>query len=280
MIVTVVGLGLIGGSIAYDLKAGGFCSRIIGVDTKKINAEEALKLKIVDELGSLEAAVRKSHLIIIAVPVDSAVEILPQILDLISSQVVIDVGSTKVSIIEAASRKTNRGRYVASHPIWGTENSGPQAASRSKLNGHITVICDPQDSDRDALALAESMYNCLGMKMVFMNAREHDLHAAYISHISHITSFSLALSVLAKEKETETIFQLAGSGFESTVRLAKSSPDMWTPIIKQNRINILDVLNEQINQLNLFKELIQSEDYERIHCLIRQSNEIRKIFNK
>lgn len=280
MIVTIVGLGLIGGSMAYDLKAGGFCTRIIGVDSNRSNAEKALDLNIVDELSSLDSAVEKSQLIIISVPVDAAQKILPAILDLIGDQVVIDVGSTKFSIIEAVSTKPNRGRFVASHPIWGTENSGPQAALKSRLSGHITVICNPEESDKDALALAESMYDCLGMESIFMGAREHDLHAAYISHISHVTSFALALSVLAKEKETETIFQLAGAGFESTVRLAKSNPDMWTPIIKQNRLNILDVLSEQIDQLNLFKNLIQSEDYEKIYCLIQEANKIRKIFNK
>jgi len=280
MIVSIFGLGLIGGSIALDLRAGGFCSRIIGVDSNSANAEKALKLHLADEISGLETAVRNSQLIIIAVPVDATLEILLLVLDLIKNQTVLDVGSTKFPIIKAASTRQNRGRFVATHPIWGTENSGPEAAMQGKFKGKTTVICNPEESDVDALFIVEQMYDCLGMKRIFMRADEHDLHAAYVSHISHVTSFALALSVLAKEKEAETICQLAGGGFESTVRLAKSSPDMWTPIFRQNRLNILDVLNEQIFQLNLFKKLLEMEKYEKIYSLIRQANEIRKIFNK
>ncbi len=280
MVVAVVGLGLIGGSMAYDLKSSGFCRRIIGVDSNSANAENALRLQIADELTGLETAVINSHLTIIATPVDAAPEILSSVLNIIDKQVVIDVGSTKSCITEAANRNLKRGRFVATHPIWGTENSGPEAAMRAKLKGHITVICNPEKSDKDALLTVERMYDCLGMERIFMSADIHDLHAAYISHISHITSYALALSVLAKEKEADTIFQLAGAGFESAVRLAKSSPDMWTPIFKQNRLNILDVLNEQINQLNLIKKLLESEEYKEIYDLILRANEIRKIFKK
>lgn len=280
MVVAVVGLGLIGGSMAYDLKSGGFCSRIIGVDSNRLNAENALELQIADELSDLQSAAADSQLIIIATPVDAAPGILSSALNLIDQQVIIDVGSTKSCITETADRSPKRGRFVATHPIWGTENSGPRAAMRAELKGHITVICNPEKSDKDALLTVERMYDCLGMKRIFMNADIHDLHAAYVSHISHITSYALALSVLAKEKETDTIFQLAGAGFESAVRLAKSGPDMWTPIFKQNRLNVLDVLDEQINQLNLIKKLLVSEKYEEIYSLILRANEIRKIFIK
>lgn len=280
MTVAVIGLGLIGGSFALDLKACNYCSGVIGVDTSSRNSELALKLRLVNEISTLENAVRRSQLIIIATPVDSAPVILTNVMNIIENQTVIDVGSTKSAIIKAISGKQNRGRFVATHPIWGTENSGPEAAMKGKLKGSVTVICNPEESDPDALQAVEQMYECLGMKRIFMNAEEHDMHAAYVSHISHITSYALALSVLAKEKEKDTIFQLAGAGFESTVRLAKSSPDMWTPIFMQNRSNILDVLNEQINQLNLFKKLLEAEEYEKIYNLTTQANEIRKIFNK
>lgn len=280
MIVSVIGLGLIGGSIALDLKAAGYCTRIIGIDTSSVNAQRALKLKLADNICGLEDAVRKSKLIIIATPVDAATQILSQVMDLIENQTVIDVGSTKTDIIKTASEKPNRGRFVATHPIWGTENSGPEAAMKGRLKGNITVICNPQESDADALRTTEQMYECLGMKTIYMEAEEHDLHTAYVSHISHVTSYALALSVLAKEKETDTIFQLAGAGFESAVRLAKSSPDMWTPIFRQNRSNILDVLNEQIHQLNLIKDLLEKEEYKKIYDLLTYANEIRKIFNK
>lgn len=280
MTVTVIGLGLIGGSYALDLKACNFCSRVIGVDINTGNSQAALKLKLVDEISGLENAVTQSQLIIIATPVDAAPAVLSAVMDMIENQTVIDVGSTKSAIIKTASEKQNRGRFVATHPIWGTENSGPEAAMKGKLKGNVTVICNPDESDPDALETVERMYENLGMKRIYMNAEEHDMHAAYVSHISHVTSYALALSVLAKEKEKDTIFQLAGAGFESTVRLAKSSPEMWTPIFMQNRSNVLDVLNEQINQLILFKKLLETEEYEKIYSLITQANEIRKIFNK
>lgn len=280
MTVTVIGLGLIGGSFALDLKASDYCSRVIGVDINPGNSQLALKLKLADEINDLENAVRQSQLIIIATPVDAAPVVLSKVMDLIENQTVIDVGSTKSAIIKAASGKQKRGRFVATHPIWGTENSGPEAAMKGKLKGNITVICNPDESDPDALQTVEQMYESLGMKSIYMNADEHDMHAAYVSHISHVTSYALALSVLAKENEKDTIFQLAGAGFESTVRLAKSSPDMWTPIFIQNRNNVLEVLKEQINQLKLFKKLLETEEYEKIYSLINQANEIRKIFNK
>lgn len=280
MIVSVIGLGLIGGSLALNLKACGFCSRIIGVDSNIINAEKALQLNLADEISDLKRAVKQTQLIIIATPVDSAPVILQEVLDLVEDQTVIDVGSTKAKIIKTALSRTNRRRFVATHPIWGTENSGPESAMEGKLKGNITVICNPGESDADALQITKRMYESLGMKIIYMEAEEHDLHAAYVSHISHISSFALALSVLAKEKKTDTIFQLAGAGFESAVRLAKSNPDTWTPIFRQNRSNIIDVLNEQINQMNRFKRLLQAGEYQKIYDLIVKANEIRKIFNK
>lgn len=278
MVITIIGTGLIGGSFALDLKTSGFSSKIIGVDANSENADLALKLNIIDEISDLPCAVNQSQLIIIAVPVDAAIEVLSAVMDITDKQTIIDVGSTKVPIIKAASGKPNRGRFVATHPIWGTEYSGPSSAMRGKLKGNITVICNPSDSDEDALLAAEQMYDSLGMKRVYMEAADHDLHAAYISHFPHVTSFALALSVLEKEKEANTILRLAGAGFESAVRLAKSNPDMWTPILKQNRSNVLDVLNEHINHLNQFKKFLEMEDYDSVYSLIQQANNIKKIF--
>ncbi len=280
MVAAIIGTGLIGGSFALDLKDSGFCSKIIGVDSNNENAKCALRLNIVDEISDLSCAVNKSDLIIIAVPVDASLEVLPLVLDQADGQTIIDVGSTKVPIITAAAKKHNRRRFVATHPIWGTEYSGPESAVRGKLRGNVTVICNSRESGQDALLITEQMYDRLGMKRVYMDAEEHDLHTAYISHFPHVTSFALALSVLEKEKEANTILRLAGAGFESAVRLAKSSPEMWTPILQQNRGNVLDVLNEHINHLNQFKKFLEMEDYESIYNLIQQANEIRKIFRK
>jgi prephenate dehydrogenase len=277
MIVTVIGTGLIGGSLALTLKDNSFCNKVIGVDSNIANAQLALQLKIVDKIDILQNAVRSSDFIIIAVPVDAALRILPEVLDLIDNQVVIDVGSTKEQIVKTASSHPRRKRFVATHPIWGTEYSGPQAAIKGGFTGKVTVICNREESDEDALSLVEKMYDSLGMNRFYMNAVSHDLHAAYVSHISHITSFALALSVLEKEKEEDTIFELAGGGFESTVRLAKSSPDTWIPIFKQNRSNVLDVLNEQIFQLKQMKKLLEMEEFDTLYKLIQQANEIKRI---
>jgi len=277
MIVSVIGTGLIGGSLALTLKDNSFCNKVIGVDSNTAIAQLALQLKIVDKIDILQNAVRSSDFIIIAVPVDVALIILPEVLDLIDNQVVIDVGSTKEQIVKTASTHPKRRRFVATHPIWGTEHSGPRAAIKGGFSGKVTVICNREECDEDALSLVEKMYDSLGMNRFYMNAVSHDLHAAYVSHISHITSFALALSVLEKEKEEDNIFELAGGGFESTVRLAKSSPDTWIPIFKQNRSNVLDVLNEQIFQLKQMKKLLEMEEFDTLYKLIQQANEIRKI---
>ena len=277
MIVSVIGTGLIGGSLALTLKGNSFCNKVIGVDSNIDNAQVALQLQIVDKIDNLQNAVRNSDLIIIAVPVDVALSVLPAVLDLIDNQVVMDVGSTKEQIVKTASSHPKRKRFVATHPIWGTEYSGPRAAVKDGFKGKVTVICNREESDEDALSLVEKMYDSLGMNRFYMDAVSHDLHAAYVSHISHITSFALALSVLEKEKEEDTIFELAGGGFESTVRLAKSSPDTWIPIFKQNRSNVLDVLNEQIFQLKQMKKLLEMEEFDTLYKLIQQANEIKRI---
>jgi prephenate dehydrogenase len=277
MTVSVIGTGLIGGSLALTLKGNSFFNKVIGVDSNIANAQAALQLQIVDKIDNLQDAVRNSDFIIIAVPVDVALDVLPKVLDLIDNQVVIDVGSTKEQIVKTVSGHPKRKRFVATHPIWGTEYSGPQAAVKDGFKGKVTVICNHEESDQDALLLVEKMYDSLGMNRFYMDAVSHDVHAAYVSHISHITSFALALSVLEKEKEEDTIFELAGGGFESTVRLAKSSPDTWIPIFKQNRSNVLDVLNEQIFQLKQMKKLLEMEEFDTLYKLIQQANEIRKI---
>jgi prephenate dehydrogenase len=223
----------------------------------------------------------ESDLIVLATPVNAVVKLLPQILDKISNkQIVMDVGSTKDSIMEAVKGHPNRERFVATHPMWGTEHSGPEAAMKGAFTDKATVICDKEKTDADAVAIVENIYQQLGMHLVYMNGEEHDVHVAYVSHISHITSFALANTVLEKEREEDAIFELASAGFESTVRLAKSNPHTWASIFMQNRENVLDVLNEHISQLRKFKACLEKENYEYLEELMVNANKIKKVLNR
>ena len=276
-IVTIVGVGLIGGSFALVLKDRGLAKKIIGVDNNEQHQQKALQLGIVDMVLPLKEAISKSNIIVLAVPVDSLHKILPFVLDEVGEQIVMDMGSTKLNVISAIENHPKRRRFVASHPMWGTENSGPEAAVKTAFANKAAVICNAENSDADAVEAVKNIYNAIGMHLIYMNAADHDLHAAYISHISHITSFALANTVLEKEKEEDAIFELASAGFESTVRLAKSNAEMWVPIFKQNRENVLDVLNEHISQLRKFKSCLEKENYEYLGELIENANGIRKI---
>jgi len=277
MTVTIIGVGLIGGSMALTLKEKGFATKLIGVEANPAHASKALELGLVDEVKDLHTAVQESGLLILATPINVAEALLPLILQMVDKQVVMDVGSTKKTICETADQSPRRGRFVATHPMWGTEYSGPEAAVKNAFEKKATVICSKEDSDADAVELVEKVYGLLGMHIVYMNAEAHDVHVAYVSHISHITSFALANTVLEKEREEDAIFELASGGFESTVRLAKSNPAMWVPIFMQNKDNVLDVLNEHIAQLRKFKACLEKENYEYLAELIEKANGIRRI---
>jgi prephenate dehydrogenase len=276
--VTIVGAGLIGGSFSLALKDQNLVKKVIGVSRSGATAQKALELGIIDEVLPLEEAVQQSDLIYVAIPVDVTLPVMKRVLDLMTSkQIVMDAGSTKQALCAFVSEHPNRGRFVATHPMWGTEYSGPEAAVHNAFRGRSCVICEKEKSETEALALAEKIYSILGMSLVYMDAESHDVHAAYVSHISHITSFALANTVLEKEREEDAIFELAGGGFESTVRLAKSSPAMWGPIFMQNRENVLDVLNEHIMQLRKFKSCLEKENYAYLQELMENANKIRRI---
>jgi len=277
MRLAVVGIGLMGGSIALSLKKKGFVSHVIGVDQNIEHQQQALQLGIVDEIMSLEDAVTSSDIIALATPVNVAELLLPSILNLVNKQVVFDLGSTKESIVNVANAHSNKGRFVPTHPMWGTEFSGPTAAQTDAFVDKATVICNKTQVDADALTIIEQMYAQLGMHILYMDAIKHDIHVAYISHISHITSFALANTVLEKEKESDAIFELASGGFESTVRLAKSNAEMWVPIFMQNKENVLDVLNEHISQLRKFKASLEKENPDYLLELIQNANKIKRI---
>ncbi len=275
--IAIVGVGLIGGSLAIQLHEKKLSSKLIGVESNEEHAKKALELELVDEIMNLDEAIAASDVIVLAIPVDKIVCMLPSIMDKIDQQIVIDLGSTKHQLINIVKDHPKRGRYVATHPMWGTEYSGPQAAVRGAYENKAVIICNADESDADALAWTKAMYKKIGMHLLEMEAKAHDLHAAYVSHISHITSFALANTVLEKEKQQQAIFELASAGFESTVRLAKSNPAMWVPIFMQNKVNVLDVLKEHIAQLTRFKESIEKEDNEYLLRLIEEANKIRRI---
>ncbi len=281
MTVAVVGIGLIGGSLMVDLRKRGFADRIIGVDNNVTHRNIALLSGLVDETDTLENAVVRSDLIILSTPVNTNCQMLPEILDLIAgtTKVVTDMGSTKGSIARASKDHRGRGRYVAVHPMAGTEFSGPLAAIGKLFDYKPAIICDRELSDKDALKTIEKMLEVLNMRKVYMNSSDHDVHVAYVSHISHITSFSLALSVLEKEVKEQNILTLAGGGFESTVRLAKSSGDTWAPIFVENAEYILEVMDTYIEKMNSFRKMISENDIEGLKALMEEANKIRKILN-
>ncbi|MBU6169250.1 MAG: prephenate dehydrogenase [Bacteroidetes bacterium] len=280
MVVGIIGLGLIGGSLAISLKNKNGITSILGVDNHPEHLKKAMSLGLADEIVTIDEVVGSADFIIVATPMDSMVNIIPSLLSAISKhQIVMDVGSTKVQLAEAVKSHPNRNRYVAAHPMAGTEFSGPEAAIPDLFEGKYTVLCDVELSAPDALKMVRHIFDVLNMKIVELDSRSHDIHTAYVSHISHISSFALALTVLAKEKDENRIFELAGSGFSSTVRLAKSSPDTWIPIFRQNRDNVLDVLDEHINQLSQFRSLLIKNDFDTFHTLIEEANAIKRIIS-
>ena len=276
--VTVIGLGLIGGSFALSLKDKGLCDQVWGIEHSEKSALRALELGLVDKITTMDEALAESELIVLATPVDIIPTLAVKILNRIRpDQIVMDMGSTKQELCEMTAMHPHRGRLVATHPMWGTEHSGPDAAEHGAFTGRTVVICERESSDDDALNIIEQIYSSLGMPIKYMSAEEQDLHCAYVSHISHITSFALALTVLEKEREEEHIFDLAGGGFESTVRLAKSRPQTWAPIFLENKYNVLDVLREHIHQLQILRRMIERDDREGLVEAMQRANKIRNI---
>jgi len=276
--IAIFGVGLMGGSLALRLHEKKLSSVLYGIDQNNAHAAKALELELVDEIVGLDEAIKQSDVIFLAIPVDQIVRLLPVILDKITrDQIVVDLGSTKSQLVDEVSKHPKRGRYVATHPMWGTEYSGPIAARADSFKDKAVIICNGSESDMDALNWVKRMYKKIGMHLLEMDAKAHDLHAAYVSHISHITSFALANTVLEKEKEEQAIFEMASAGFESTVRLAKSNPDMWVPIFLQNREMVVDVLKEHITQLEKFLDRISNNEEEGLKKLITDANNIKRI---
>ncbi len=280
MKVAVVGLGLIGGSVALDLKARGFASEVVGVDASAENVRIALELDIIRDIRPLVEAVAGADLVVLAIPVGAMIRVLPEILDAIpATATVTDMGSTKVKVCAAIADHPKRAQFVPSHPMAGTENSGPSAAKSNLFDRKIAVICDHGSVAPSHRARVEAMYVALGMRLVFMTPAEHDVHTAFVSHLSHVSSFVLANTVLEKEKDVTAIFDLAGGGFESTVRLAKSSPEMWGPILEQNRDNIADALGTYIRQLQEFHSALVAGDDGKMRTIMEDAGRIRRVLS-
>ena len=301
--VGIIGLGLIGGSMAIDLKKRGFAGRVLGVEADKVAAQAAMTIGLADEMVSLEDCVDRSDIIVVAVPVGAAVKMLPEILDRIkempgqaghdgggrlghdvmadpdrpSQKIVIDVCSTKEHICAAVKYHPARKQFVCTHPMAGTEYSGPWAAQPGLFDGRACIFADQEESAPWAVQDILELYSCLNMRPIFMSSSSHDVHTAYVSHISHVTSFALALTVLDKEKDEKHIFDLASGGFSSTVRLAKSNADMWVPILSQNHDNVLHVRDTYIEKMKAFREAVASYDEDKIRELITEANKIKKI---
>ena len=279
MNVGIVGLGLIGGSMGLDLRKRGFASRVTGVESESVNAEAALRIGLADSIVGIDECVAESDVIVLAIPVGAACKLLPQVLDRVvgTDKVVIDVCSVKESMCQVAAGHQARSQYVATHPMAGTEYSGPWAAMPGLFDGRACILCDVEESSPKAVRLVEKLYDALNMRVTYMRSDAHDMHVAYVSHISHITSFALALTVLDKEKDEKHIFDLASGGFSSTVRLAKSSADMWVPILAMNHDNVLRVMDTYIEKMKEFRSAIDAYDEGRIRELIEEGNKIKRI---
>lgn len=279
MKVVVIGIGLIGGSMVLDIKALHPDATILGMDANENHLQQAIDLGVVEKAGTTED-LADADFVIVSVPVDIALIVLPQVLDAVGENtIVFEVGSTKLPICEAVANHPKRRNYIATHPIAGTEFSGPSAAIKGLFQGKTNIICEVEKTTFKLQEKALQLFMAMGMRIRYMDPQSHDKHIAYVSHLSHISSFMLGKTVIDKETEEQDIFDMAGSGFESTVRLAKSSPAMWTPIFKQNKQQVVNTLEEYISNLSKFKTLLENEDYDAIYQEMQSVNKIKEILN-
>lgn len=277
MKIYIIGIGLIGGSMALDIKKSYSNVTVFGIDANEEHLEKALEIGLIDKIATIET-ISDADFVIVAIPVDVALVILPKVLEFVSEKtLVIDVGSTKFPICEAVENHKNRHHFMATHPIAGTEFSGPNAAVEDLFQEKTNIICEVEKTTFKLQEKGLELFKKLGMRIRYMDAKSHDKHIAYVSHLSHISSFMLGKTVIEKEKDERDIFDMAGSGFESTVRLAKSSPAMWTPIFNQNKKHVVKSLEEYILNLTKFKEYIEKNDLEAVYNEMENTNRIKEI---
>lgn len=275
----IIGVGLIGGSLGLDIKKHDPKVKIFGIDHNENHLDEALQLNVIDAKATYED-LKNADLVILSIPVDAAVVEITKVLDLVSDNtLVMDVGSTKSEICKVVDGHPKRRNFLAAHPIAGTEFSGPKAAILGLYQNKTNIICEVEKTAFKLQEKALQLFMDLGMRIRYMNPEAHDIHIAYVSHLSHISSFMLGKTVIDKERNERDIFDMAGSGFASTVRLAKSSPEMWTPIFKQNKVNVLKTLDEYIVNLKKFRDLIYDDDFDSIYLEMKNTNHIKEILN-
>lgn len=277
--VTVIGLGLIGGSIAKELSTQ-LNVEVTGIDNNPVHEQEALALGLIHKRGTTSKNISNADLLILAIPVNAIETAISEILSAMKADaVLIDVGSTKEKICNSVSKHPRRGRFIAAHPLAGTEFSGPDAAHKGLFSGKKNIICEKEKTDADALALAEKIFVSLGMETYYLTAEEHDKHLAYVSHLSHISSFTLSLTVLDIEKDESQIFNLASTGLASTVRLAKSNPVTWSPIFEKNSEHLISAIDQYSTHLESFKRALLEKDGKRLKEMMQSANRIKKILN-
>lgn len=274
MTVGIIGLGLIGGSLGLELREFDFIDKVIGYDRNEKHKKEALELNIVDEVVSFEE-IKSSDVIFLAIPVEGIIKTLKNLTDIKPNTTIIDLGSTKEKIVESVPKKIRK-NFVAAHPMAGTEKFGPKAAFKGLFKDKIVVLCNIEDSGEKQKEVAQKIFKSLQMKIVYMDAKEHDRHAAFISHLPHAISYALANSVL-KQENPENILILAAGGFRDMSRLAKSSPNMWTDIFKQNRENLLESLDVFKKELKYAKKLIEQEKWEELKAWMEKATTLHDI---
>ena len=275
----LIGTGLIGGSMSKDLRNLLGNIQIHGIDKNGLSVKRAKNIGVIDIIDNIEN-LNIADRVILSVPVSESLKILPFILDNLNKDALVwDVGSTKFSLCKSVEKHSNRDQFLATHPIAGNELSGPEASAENLFNGKIQILCEKNKTRPDLLQWAESIFNLMGMKIRYIDPEEHDIKMAIVSHLSHISSFMLGKTVMEYENNNQNILDFAGSGFESTVRLAKSSPEMWSSIFKDNRKNILEILNSYIENLKQFQLKIENENYIDLKKQMIKTNKLKKILD-
>ena len=279
MNIAVIGLGLMGGSFALDIKSVYSNSKIFGIDNSESNLKEALALDLIDQIITYDDLV-KMDIVLVSIPVNYSLIVIPKVLEKINENtLVFDVGSTKEAICQILENHPKRANFLAAHPMAGTEFSGPKAAHKGLYIGKTNILCEFKKTDHKLREFALEIFDNLNMKIIYMDPKPHDVHVAYVSHLSHISSFMLGKTVIEKEKNEKNIFDLAGSGFESTVRLAKSLPETWTPIFLQNKNNLVLAIDEYISNLKALKKIIENNDSNKLSSILNNTNRIKEILS-
>lgn len=275
MNIGIIGLGLMGGSFAKAVKKYGIAKNVFGYARSEKSKKEILELNLVDELLDIKTLKEKSDLIVLAIPVDNIIAVLPDLLDVSEDTTIMDLGSTKEFIVKNIPSEI-RENFVAAHPMCGSEKFGPKAAMDNLYEGKTVVLCDLEDNTQLHKYRAIRVFQEIGMRLVFMNSKDHDVHACYMSHLPHAISYSLANTVMGHE-DPKSIIALAAGGFKDMSRIAKSSPDMWTDIFRQNKDNLLDSIDLFEEHMKKVREMVEEENYDELKQWMEKANTLHEI---